>query len=440
MKIVILGGNAAGMSAAALLKRRYPDQEILVLEKTDEVSFGACGLPYYVAGLNEDLDLIRIRSAETFIQSGIDLRLQYEVTGIDFDQKQVRARNARGEEVLESYDKLLIATGASARIPDIPGIGCKNCFVLKTLEDAVALKEAFLAGKGQELVIVGGGAIGLEIAEAALLQGLDRIRILEAAPQLIPPFDQEFAELAGKELEKHGVQVHLGALAQAVSREDRMKIRTNQGDFQADIIVISIGVIPNTGFIEGLDKLPNGALVTDKAMRTSRPDVYAAGDCASVWHRVLDKPAYMALGTNANKQGRMAALSMMGEEAEFDRALGSSMLRIMGLELAKTGLSEREAKMAGLKVKTRTIEAASHARYYPDPGKLTVKLTYSPEDLRIYGAQIAGEKGAALRINPLAVALDQGMTTRDFAYVDLGYAPPFSSVWDAIQIAANVAR
>ena len=440
MKIVILGGNAAGMSAAALIKRRYPDVDILVFEKTDEVSFGACGLPYYVAGLNEDLDLIRIRSAQTFIESGIDLRLKHEVVGYDFDKREVRVTADQGQEILETYDKLLIATGASARIPPIPGIGCQNCFVLKTLEDAVALKEAFLAGKDQRLVIVGGGASGLEIAEAALLQGIKNIRIIEATPQLINPYARAFSDLAQKELEKQGVKVHLQEMAKAVTREDQMRIETDKASYEADIIVISIGVVPNTGFIQGLDKLPNGALITDRAMKTNQADVYAAGDCASVWHKVLDKPVYLALGTNANKQGRLAAESMMGKPVDFDRAIGTSMLRIMDLELAKTGLSEAEAQAASLPVKTKTIEAASHARYYPDPGRLTVKLTYSPDDHRILGAQIAGEQGAALRINPLAVAIDQGMTTDQFAYVDLGYAPPFSSVWDAIQIAANVAR
>ncbi len=441
MKLVVIGGNAAGMSAASRLKRRAPEWEVVVLEQSREVSYGACGLPYYVAGLNDDIDLIRIRKAADFEKSGIDIRLECRAERVDAGEKTVIYRDASGEEHMERYDKLLIATGASPKIPPIPGIGKKGIYPLKTPEQAEALKQA-LRKKPRNVVIVGGGYIGLELAEACLMQKAAHIRVVEAMDRLLNVFDPEFGEAVGQELERHGVCLNTGEKVLAFEGGDAVRrIVTDKGSYAADLVILSIGVSPNTRFLGDLvEKLPNGAIVTDPAMKTSVPDIYAAGDCATVWHRLLDRPAYLALGTNANKQGRLAGDSILGKPVSLRRALGTSMLRCMELELAKTGLGEADCIANHIPYKTTTVQARSHARYYPDPKLLTIKLCYSPEDHVLLGAQIMGQKEAAWRIDALACAVDRGMTTQELGFLDLGYAPPFASVWDAVAIAANASK
>lgn len=441
MRVLILGGNPAGMSAASRIIRKSPETEVVVLEKSHEVSYGACGLPYYVAGLNDELDLIRIRKADEFEKSGIRVHLGCEAVGIDYEKKMVTALDQKEGEKTFVYDRLIIATGASPKVPDIPGIHMDGIFCLKTLQDAERLKARLAETKGN-VVIVGGGYIGMELAEACLIQKVKSVRIIEAAEQILNVFDAEFADAVCSELKKHGVSVQIGEFVKAFEGTDGTvkRIVTDRGSYEADMVILSIGVTPNTGFVKEVEKLPNGAIVTDTQMKTSKKDVFAAGDCATVYHKVTGKPAYIALGTNANKQGRLAGDSVLGKPVCFDRALGTSMLRCMGLELAKTGLSEKEAAASGIEYKVKTIQARSHARYYPDPYSLTVKLIYGSKDHVILGAQIMGEKEAAWRIDVFACAIDRGMTTEELGYLDLGYAPMFAGVWDAVQIAANAAK
>lgn len=441
MKVLIIGGNPAGMSAASRIKRKAPDTEVLVLEKTAEVSYGACGLPYYVAGLNDDLDLIRIRKVPEFEASGVQVKLGREVIGADFAAKQICAQLPDGLQETYHYDKLVIASGSSPKAPPIPGIRQKNIFQLKTLQDAEELKRAISETKGN-VVIVGGGYIGLEIAEACLYQKVKSIRIVEALPRVLNVFDPEFSEAVQAELEKHGVMVHTGEMVKSFTGTDGnvTGVVTDKGSYDADVVILSIGVSPNTRWAEGIDKLPNGAIITNGAMETSVKDVYAAGDCATVMHKLLKKPVYFALGTNANKQGRLAGDRVLGKKVDLERALGTSMLRCMDLELAKTGLGEEDAKREGIAYQVKTIKSRSHARYYPNPYELTVKLTVRREDHVLLGAQVMGEKEAAWRIDVFACAIDQEMTVEELGYLDMGYAPPFASVWDAVQIAANAVK
>lgn len=441
MKFVVIGGNAAGMSAASRVKRKNPACEVVVLEQTYEVSYGACGLPYYIAGLNDDIDLIRIRSVETFQNSGIKVCLGCTATSVDYGAKKVHYTDADGTALEIDYDKLLIASGSSPKIPPIPGIEQEGIFQLKTLQHAQELKEA-LQGQPKHVVIVGGGYIGLELAEACILQHAASIRIIEAMDRLLNLFDPEFSEAAKAELERHGVSIHTSERVQRFEGDGKVqRIVTDQGSYEADLVILSIGISPNTGFTGGdIEKLPNGALVTNEAMETSMPDVYAAGDCATVWHKILDKPMQIALGTNANKQGRLAGDSVLGKLVSFKRALGTSMLRCMNMEFAKTGLSEQECRANNISMKCRTVETRSHARYYPDAVTLTIKLCYRENDHVILGAQIMGPKEAAWRIDTFACAIDQEMTTEELGFLDLGYAPPFASVWDAVQIASNASK
>lgn len=441
MKLLVIGGNAAGMSAASRVKRKDSRWEVTVLEQSYEVSYGACGLPYYIGGFNDNIELIRIRDAETFRASGIDLKLGVIATDIDYAAKKVHCKSVDGTSFEEAYDKLLIASGSSPKIPPIPGIHKKGIMPLKTLEEAENIKQALMK-KPEQVVIIGGGYIGLELAEACIHQGVKSIHIIEAMDRLLNVFDPEFSAVAREELEKHGVQVHTGERVQSFEGQDTIeRVVTDCGSYPADLVLLSIGIDPNTRFTgEALEKLRNGVIITNPAMETSVPDVYAAGDCATVWHKLLDKPMSIALGTNANKQGRLAGDSILGKKVCFKRALGTSMLRCVGVEFAKTGLGEVECTMNNIPFKTTTVQSRSHARYYPDPATLTIKICYKPDDHVILGAQIMGAKEAACRIDTFACAIDQQMTTEELGFLDLGYAPPFASVWDAIQIAANASK
>lgn len=440
MKIVVIGANAAGMSAASRIRRREADSEVIVLEATHEVSYGACGLPYYIAGLNDDLNLVRIRSVSDFEKNGIVMRTGHAVEGINFAQKTVVGTTDSGKVFSESYDRLLIASGAAARRLTVPGGDKRNIITLKTPQDAEHIKKA-IAHRHNNVVLIGGGAIGLELAEACLLQKVKSLRIIEAAGQLLPGFEEDFARAAQDELAKHGVHVQLNERVTAFSGGDAVqRVATDRAEYDADVVIESIGVVPCTEFASGLDKLPNGAIVTDVNMRTSLPDVFAAGDCASVWHALLQKPVYLPLGTYANKQGRLAGDCLVGKEATYSRALGTVMLRCMGLEFAKTGLTETEAKAAGFDVKSVSVRAHSNPHYFPNACDIEIKLCYRASDRVLLGAQMMGAHDTALRIDPIAIAIDQGMTTDELGFADFGYAPPFAGVWDAVAVAANAAK
>lgn len=440
MKFLVIGANAAGMSAASRVKRREPDCEVVVLEKTFEVSYGACGLPYYIAGLNDNLDLVRIRSVADFEKNGIVMRLGHAVEHIDFAQKTVTGHDSEGNRFFAEYDRLLIASGASPRVLPVTGAEKKNIFTLKTPQDAEDIRDA-ISHKHPDVVIVGGGAIGLELAEACLLQKVRKLRIIEVENQLLPGFDEEFALAARDELNKHGAEVHVNARVTAFVGEECVSgVSTGGVPHPADVVILSAGIIPNTQFAEGLNKLPNGAIITDERMQTSEPDVFAAGDCASVWHKLLNRPAYLPLGTYANKLGRLAGDSVCGKPVSYTRALGTVMLRCMGLEFAKTGITEVEALIAGIDARSVFVRAHSRPHYFPNGCEIAIKLCYRTNDHVLLGAQLMGERDTALRIDPIAVAVDRGMTTEELGFADFGYAPPFSGVWDAIAVACNAVK
>ncbi len=440
MKIVVIGANAAGMSAASRIKRREAACEVVVLEATHEVSYGACGLPYYIAGINDDINLVRIRSVSDFEKNGIVMRTGHTAERIDFVQKIVSGTTDAGEPFSESYDRLLIASGARARQLLVPGAEKEKIFTLKTPQDAERIREA-IEHQRCNVAIIGGGAIGLELAEACLLQRVKSLCIIETACQLLPGYDEEFARAAQEELEQHGARVHLNERVSAFCGEDCVaSVATDRAEYEADVVIVSIGVVPNTEFATGLRKLTNGAIETNASMQSSEPDVFAAGDCASVWHALLQKPVYFPLGTYANKQGRLAGDSLVGTPASFSRALGTVMLRCMGLEFAKTGLTEAEAKREGIDAKSVLVRAHSHPSYFPGACDIEIKLCYHADSRVLLGAQLMGERDTAIRIDPIAVAIDRGMTTDELGFADFGYAPPFAGVWDAIAVAANAAK
>ncbi len=444
MKVLILGGNAAGMSAAGRLLRKAPGTEVVVIEKSGEVSYGACGLPYYVGGVNDDLNRMRIRAPAAFRAQGIDLRLSECVEAVDVGGRQAVIRRAGGVYT-ENYDKLLVATGSSPILPKIPGVSLCGVYTLKTLSDGADLQAALANAGNARVAIVGGGYIGLELAEACL-RLKKRVRLFEAFPRLLNGFDEAFGAAVLDELTRHGVSVHPGEAIERIEAGAGGKtLHTPLGQYEADVVVFAAGVRPNTAFLggSGPNRLANGAIITDMRMASSAPNVYAAGDCAAVMHRLLKKPVYLPLGTNANKQGRYAADAILGRPAAgYGGALGTAMLRCVTLELAKTGVTETEARQAGLDAAAITVTAVSHAVYYTDPAPvpITVKLCYERRSGRLLGAQVMGRGESAWRINVFACAISEGMTAAKLGALDLGYAPPFSSVWDAVQIAANAVK
>ena len=442
MKIVIIGGVAAGMSAAAKAKRSCVDASIIVIEQGQDVAYGACGLPYFVGGYNNDIELMRIRGVEDFRKAGIDVRLGEEVLAVETARKTLTVSSAAGQYE-ESYDKLLIATGAGAVIPTVEGVEAAGVFVLKTLVDGANLKAAIDKECVQNVVIVGGGYIGIEVAEAMAAKRKN-VFIVEAADRILSGFDAEITAIATQELQQHGVSIHTGeSLKKIQTSEGRVYcVETSKGIYPADAVVLALGVRPRTQFLagSGISLADNGAVVIDRQMRSNVPDIYAAGDCATVYHELLEKQVYIPLGTNANKQGRLAGENICGGNREMPGVLGTASVKIMDLEAVKTGLTEQEAKRNGIDVKTVFVEAPSHAPYYPNPTPIHIKLVYSKDSGILLGAQLIGRQGVVLRGHVLATCIHARMTISQIGWLDFSYAPPFAMPWDAVHVAANAAK
>lgn len=446
MTYVIIGGDAAGMSTASRIARKRKDAHVIVFEKTDIVSYGACGLPYYIGGVNDDIELVKIRSAEEFRAGGVDLRLWHEVTYVDFDAKTVSVKDLKsGEEFVQSYDKLLIATGSRPIVPPVEGRELQGVYVLKTIPEAETIKAALLKDEAKRIAIIGGGFIGMEMAEAVTLRGRKAL-LFESMPHVMGGYDELFQEALEDNLRKHGVELHLGETVSRIEGEGGVarRIVTPKGAYDVDMVVFAIGVRPNTDMFTDprLKKFKNGAIIVTDAMETDIPDVYAAGDCATLYNAVTGKLDYIALGTTANKQGRLAADAMLGEEVHFNRTIGTSILRVMDLEMGKTGVSEREAKECGFDYGTATVQSISHSPYYtcPPPYLLTAKIVYDKKTKVILGAQIMGEREAAMRINIFACAVDRKMTTEELGMLDMAYSPSVTYIWDIVHVVANAAK
>ncbi|WP_313151986.1 CoA-disulfide reductase [Lacrimispora sp.] len=444
MKIIIIGGVAAGMSAASKIRRVDPDTKVTVYEKGGFLSYGACGLPYYVGDYNDDYRKMIARTRETFSKMGIETFLRHEVQSVDVERKEVLVKDLlNGQEFTDSYDKLMIAVGASAVVPPFPGKELMGVHVLKSMEDGIFLKEYAKMPEIRNIVIVGGGYIGVECAEAFLNLG-KKVRMLEAAPRILMPFDEEIAALAHEELVKSGVLLNTGEKVEGFYGDGLYVkgVKTDKGAYEADLVIVAVGVRPCTEFLKntGISMGKNGALIVDREMRTSVPDVYAAGDCILVYNEVLEEDSFLALGTVANKCGRIAGANMAGGHESFIGALGSAAIKVCGLELGRTGMGEGDAIRLSKDYKTLVIQANDHPAYYPDPTPITIKLIYEKGTKRLLGAQTCGQKGAVLRADVFAVAIHCRMTTAELGMTDLIYAPPFSGVWDAIQIACNAAK
>lgn len=409
MKVIIVGGVAAGMSAAAKLKRANKEAQITVYEKSRHVSFGACGLPYFVGNFFEDSQKMIARTVEQFNASGITVNIEHEVLNVDTDNKCITVKNLlTGETFTDTYDKLMIATGASAIIPPINNVDLKHVYTLKSMEDGEALKHAMQNEALKRVAIVGAGFIGLEVVEAAKQYGKE-VHVFQLNDRvLVDTFDKEITDLLEEELRTHDVHLHLSqTVTELVGDQAVTQIKTNDETFDVDIVVLTAGVRPNTSFLKDtkIEMLRNGALVIDHEGRTSIEDIYAAGDCASINHILKPEPAYIPLATVANKMGRIIGENLAGAHHTFNGSLASACLKVMNLEAGRTGLSEQEAMNLGINYKTVFITDMNQTSYYPGQSKINVKLIYNADTKVILGGQIVGRKDAVQRVNVLATAI-----------------------------------
>lgn len=446
MKTVIIGGVAAGMSAASKLKRLLKeDVEIVVYEKGGEVSYGACGIPFYISDhIKQGRDLIA-RTAEEFARSGIPVKTFHEVTAVDTDKKTVTVTDLHTGRVFEdTYDKLVIGSGAGVRHFPPFDQSYDNLFEIRDVADGTRIKQS-LQDEGQKnVVITGAGFIGLEVSESCK-KYRKNVTVIELADHVLSSFDPEVSQALEEELERGGVAVRTKTrVIELISRDNRIEkvVVENDGvreEIPADIVINSAGIAPATSFIQNIEKAKNGAIYVNERMETSIPDVYAAGDCSIMRSAVTGEYTYAPLGTNANKQGRIIGDILGGAEPKPFKLIGSSALRLFGMDAAKTGISEKEARALGLSYKAHTITGNSYASYYGSE-KLNIKVIYDAETRKLLGAQAYGQGIVVPRVNYYAIAIYSGLTVDEMGFMDLCYSPPFSGVWDAALIASNTAK
>ncbi|MSD84120.1 CoA-disulfide reductase [Lactobacillus curvatus] len=444
MRTIIVGATAAGTSAAAKAKRTNPDLDITLYEKRDYVSFGACGLPYFVGDHFEDPNQMIARTPEKFAQQGINVQLEHEVVSVDFDAQSVVVRDLKtGQEKTDSYDQLMLATGATAIMPPIKNVNLKNVYHLRTMADGQALRELGQDTQIQSVTVIGAGFIGLEIAEEFHQLG-KKVRVIQLEDRILPlAFDPELTDMFADDLRDNGIELHLSEAVQALEGTDQVTgIVTDKGQYATDLVIVAAGIRPNTQFItdDRLQKLKNGAIIVDQAGRTSIENVYAAGDNATVINSVTHQPMYSALATGANKLGRIVGTNLGGQAAQLPGMLNSAAVKLITLEAGRTGLTEKEAATAGLEFGTVLIHDKNQTSYYPGQSDLTIKLIYTKADHILIGGQVVGQKDAVLRVDVLATAIQAKMTTEQLGLLDLVYAPPFARTWDALNVAGNVAH
>ncbi len=443
-RLVVIGGDAAGMSAASQARRRRPPErlEIVAYERSRYVSYAACGEPYHVAGYIDPLDRLVARTPEEFAAAGIQVHTRHEVVAIDLAARTVDVVDLDGGRTFTTgFDQLLVATGAKAIRPPIEGLDLPGVHELRTLDDARVLRAVADRGKGSA-VIVGGGYIGLEVAEAFCVQGWD-VSVLEAANSLLPrTFDPDVGDEVAKAMENMGIRVETGdPVVRLVGSERVVAVETEHDKYEADVVVLGLGTRPEVALAApaGIPLGETGAIAVDDHQRTEIDGVWAAGDCAETRHVVTGRPVNLHLGTVANKTGRVAGINLSGGDVAFPGVLGTAITKVCDLEIARTGLRESDAHDAGFDAVSATVSGTTTAHYWPEASKVTVRAVAERGTGRLLGAQIVGGPGAGKRIDVFAAALWSQMTADDLSWLDLAYAPPFSGVWDIIHIAARKA-
>lgn len=440
MKVVIIGGDAAGMSAAMQIVRNSSGHEITVLEKGGVYSYGQCGLPYVVSGKIESTEKLIARTQAEFKEKyGIDARVYHEVQKVDPKRKVVEGINHETKSSFEiKYDRLLIATGVSPVVPNWEGVSLPGVFTLKTIPDAKEIMD-YLQTDIQNVTVIGGGYIGLEMAESFAELG-KKVTIVERNQQLAKIFDEDMAELIHEEARKQNITLKFGESVEGFKGNGKVEaVITDKGEYDADLVLVAIGVKPNVSLIEGsgIQTSVNEAIQVNAYMQTSIEDIYAAGDCSTHFHRIKERDDHIPLGTHANKQGQIAGLNIINQHHTFKGVVGTSVIKFFNLTLGRTGISENEAKRINIPYETVTIKAKDIAGYYPDSERMTVKLVYQKQSHKVLGGQIIGGNGVDKRIDVLATALHNSMTMEQLLELDLAYAPPYNGVWDPIQQAAR---
>ena len=444
MKVIIIGGVAAGASAAAKLKRVNKDTAVVVYEKSNIISFGACGLPYYVGEFFKGSNNMIARTPEDFEKTGVKVKVNHEVLDVDFNSKSIIVKDiVNNDTFTDKYDKLMIATGARNFIPPIKNIELKNVCTLRTMEDGKRLKALLKDNKNKKVAIIGAGFIGLEAVEAVKNCGKD-VSLFQLEDRILKEvFDKEITNILEEELKKHDVNLYLNETVLEIIGDDEVKgIRTNLREIEADIVILATGVKPNTNIFKdkGIKMLKNGAILVDEYGETSIKDVYSAGDCATINSFVTGENIYVPLATGANKLGRIVGENLAGGNIKFQGSLASSCIKVMNMEAARTGLSEEEAKKKGLDYKVKFIKDMNQTNYYPGQSEIYVKIIYNATNKKILGGQIVGYKDAVQRVNVLAACIFAGITTEQLGMLDLCYAPPFSRTWDVLNVAGNVSK
>jgi CoA-dependent NAD(P)H sulfur oxidoreductase len=440
MRFVIIGGDGAGMSAASRAKRLERQMEVLVLEKTNDVSYSACGMPYNLADPARLMDDLVVRTAKAFREKqNIDLRLGHTAGAIDRKDKRVTGTIVGGNTFEVQYDKLLIATGARAIIPSIPGADLAGVMGLKSLQDGRRIKNYLATHEVKTALIIGMGYLGLEMTEALHARGV-KVQMLKVRPRLLPWMAEEMAEVVQNELRAKGVGLHFGTNVTGIEQAGRGLKATmaNDTEIVADMVIFGTGVTPNSEIAAdaGLELGPKRAIAVDRTMHTSDPEIFAAGDCADAFHVLTGKRVWVPLALRANRGGWAVADNVAGGHMELPGIVGSAVFKVLDLEVARTGLSVAEAREAGFDAVENVIQSRSRAHAHPGNVTIHVGLVGDKKTAKLLGATLVGMEGVAHRIHAVAVALHAGMTVADFAQCDLGYAPPFSPVWDPLLTAA----
>jgi NADPH-dependent 2,4-dienoyl-CoA reductase/sulfur reductase-like enzyme len=444
-RLVVIGGNAAGGSAASQAKKRRPDLDVVMFERGRATSYSSCGIPYWIGGAVESESALIARTPERHRANGIDVRLRTEVVGIDLDRGQVRWRELDGgREGIEPFDDLVYAAGSVPTRPPVPGIDAAGVYGVQVLDDGVALRAELDSGRVQRVVVVGGGYIGLEIAEASRVRGLD-VTVVDLSATPVGTFDPDVGEFIAEAVRDEGIELVLsdGAAAVEVDADGRAcAVVTQSGRvLPADLVVLGLGVRPNVRLAQeaGIPLGTSGGIAVDRRMRTQVPGVWAAGDCVEAVHRLSGQRRVVALGTHANKQGRVAGINIGGGYATFPGVIGTAITKICNTEVARTGLSSREAEDAGYSFVTAVIDSTTTAGYFPGATPIRVKMIAERRSGRLLGAQVVGRRAAAKRIDALAICIWNEMTVDEVLSLDLSYAPPFAPVWDPVLVAARKA-
>ncbi len=441
-RLVVIGGVAAGMSAAAKAARTDRELEVTVYERGPYISYAACGMPYYIAGDIVDIGELIVRTPEQMARQGVQVHVRHEVIAIDPDARAVYVRDLKtGREFTQGYDKLVIATGARAAAPSLPGSTLEGVFALRSLLQGQAIRRFLENHAPRRAIVLGGGYIGVEMAETFIRLGLQVSMLIRSGQVMRTSLDADVRSLVAAELERQGVEVIQG-LPLAFEGNSRLTaVVTEAGEIPGDVALLGIGAEPEVCLAQaaGVALGASGAIATDSQMRTNLPDVYAAGDCAEAFHLVTGQPTYFPLGSTANKQGRVAGAHAAGEDASFGGIVGTMVVRCFDLAAARTGLTADEARAAGRTVRETLITAKDISHYFPGAADMHVKLVVDGDTNRLVGGQIVGGHAVAKRIDVLATALHHGLTVSDLQQLDLSYAPPFAPVWDPILVAANVA-